>query len=295
MSYSKELGDAYIHPKKMVLGLHLNLLIRTTIVGLLAALALFGSSVALGQEPLAESPPSTAAADLDADFVRAAVKIGCRGHHPTPEMVREMLAMERKAGFPPEARGLSIAAACNESGFHSHSKGDWRHEITRGKCSRAQVKAGECYFTSAGMMQFGGWVKKELRKMGAKTRDPRFDWRVSVQFWVKHIAVQVPRVLEMCPTLKKGWTKASTLDVWRAAHRTAIVQPLCIRYRRNGTCKERGPRCHRLNRHYYSAHWSKLDRWNEVAKQTAGTDGKKPQMVVWQDEKGNPIPRAVNP
>lgn len=194
-------------------------------------------------------------------------------------MVKELLHFEREAGIPDVVRGISVAAACNESGFFPMAKGDWKHELTRRPCSKAQRDDGACYFTSGGMFQFGGWAKKRLRSLGAKTFDPRFDWRASAVFWTSHVAKQVPRVRAVCPKIQKGWHKASEVDIWKAAHKTAIVKPLCLAYRSNGKCKKWGPRCHHLGKQRDSSHWSIWYSW------------KTPVDLVQREK----LPRAVNP
>jgi hypothetical protein len=198
----------------------------------------------------------------DPALVDTIVRVGCRGHHPTRAMVVELLDIERDAGITGPARGLIAAAACNESGFRPHARGDWYSQVDRG--ARCRNGAPQCAPTSLGMFQLGSWAKRKLRRMGASTPEPRFDWRVSARFWARHVVAQVPRVREVCPTLRKGWDAPSELDVWRAAHRTAVVKPKCGEYRvRNGRqrCIRRVPRCHRIGARYKSSHWRILASW----------------------------------
>ena len=211
---------------------------------------------------------STLNAQFDADkFLKTSMSVGCRGHHPTASMVEEILRYEREAGFPPEVAGITVAAACNESGFHPRARGDWKHHETRQWCSRSQRNSGLCYYTSGGILQLGGWAKKRLRAAGATSRDPRFDWRASVKVWTSHIASQVKRVRRDCPTLARGWDAATEVDVWRAAHRTAVTRPKCIQYRMKAgrqVCVKRAPRCHKIGSRYESPHWEIWQMWRDV-------------------------------
>lgn len=200
----------------------------------------------------------TSSPDPGKHMVQAATKLGCRGNRAPLEMARELVAIEEAAGFPAEVRGILLAAACNESGFNPHAGGDRRHAVTGAPCRGDDA----CLPTSIGLMQFGGWAKS---KMGtASTKDPRYDWRASARFWAAHVASQVPRVRRECPSLRRGWDQATELDVWRAAHRTAITKPKCGRYVIRGSkqvCANWVPRCHRLGRAYRSSHWRIWERW----------------------------------
>ena len=226
--------------------------------------------------PSAESKPSAEDALID-----RIVTLGCRGNHATRKMVVELMAIEKDAGFPEEARGLLAAASCNESGFKPFGRGDWRSQTTGRRCRRGSAA---CAPTSLGIVQFGAWAKRGLRRMGSTMPEPRFDWRIAARFWAKHVAAQVSRVRAQCPRLRRGWDKNTPeVDVWRAAHRTAVMFPKCGEYRlRKGRqkCVRRVPRCHRLGRRYKSAHWRILSRWR-------GEDVQ-PLPKKWQG-----IPRAV--
>lgn len=217
----------------------------------------------------------------DETFIQNAMTIGCRGNLPTREMVVELLAIEKDAGFPLEIRGLLVAAACNESGFNPQAGGDRKDILTGMRC---RTVTDTCRSTSIGLMQFKPWAKKKIVHYGSTTSDPRYDWRASAKFWTTHVAAQVVKVRQKCPEYKRGWNKdTSIMDVWRAAHRTAVTAPKCYRWSKGKKkyCKERGPRCHRLGRSYTSSHWRILASWN-------GKDVKVPA-------KFKDYPRAVNP
>lgn len=178
-----------------------------------------------------------------------AMMTGCRGNIPTRAMVDELLAIERAAGFPDDVRGLTVAAACNESGFKPGARGDY---VSRG--------AGVREPTSYGLLQFQAWAKRHIRKLGAKTRDPRLDWRASARFWTAHVAKQVPRVVRVC-----GYT--DPVDIWRAAHLTAIRAPKCGRWRMiagRQRCTRYEPRCHKIGSRNRQSHWKILHAWRAM-------------------------------
>lgn len=187
------------------------------------------------------------------------VKHGCyTNHKPDPKMVRALLSVEQAAGFAPAARGLLVAAACNESGFNPKALGDWHDIVTRKRCKN---NTPGCVPKSYGLLQFQGWAKRHIRRLTDAKGDPRFDWRASAIYWAKHIVRQVPRVKREC-----GYPDA--LDVWRAAHRTAIVKPKCGQWKfRRGkqVCAKRIPRCHKVGTVYRSKHWSILTTWKRLA------------------------------
>jgi hypothetical protein len=184
------------------------------------------------------------------DALVDAMMTGCRGHRPSAAMLDELLRMESAAGFPASVRGLMVAAACNESGFEPGARGDY---VARG--------AGVREPTSYGLLQFQAWAKRGIRQQGARTRDPRLDWRASARYWAAHVARQVPWVRRVC-----GYTAEA--DIWRAAHLTAIRAPKCARWRiRNGRqrCVRREPRCHRLGSTSRQSHQRILQGWRELA------------------------------
>lgn len=265
-----------------MLTLNLNLLWRTLAVALVIAGLIIGAGKALGQPPKDLSPEDIEAIKKD-PLLKAIITSGCyANYHPKVAVVQELLYIERQAGISGEARGITVAAACNESGFSPKAMGDWADIQTGERCAN---NTPGCQPTSFGMLQQKNWVRKKLRQLGAKGRIPQFDWKVAAFFWAKHMASQVPRVKEEC-----GYK--DSLDLWRASHRTAVMYPKCGRWRmRNGkqVCRQWIPRCHRVGRPLQSSHWRILDRWKSEARGEAPTD------VVWKDQNGKVIPRAVNP
>ena len=168
------------------------------------------------------------------------VSNGCYANYkPDPKVVDHLLRIEQAAGFPDAARGLLVAAACNESGFQADAMGDWYDIRTRKRCKN---NTPGCLPKSLGMLQFQGWAKKRIRRFSTSKDDPRFDWVASATYWSRHVARQVPRVIREC-----GYPNVA--DIWRAAHKTAITRPKCGRYRhRNGkqVCVKRIPHCHKV-------------------------------------------------
>ena len=186
---------------------------------------------------------------------------GCYAQRsPDGDMVRELLRIEQRAGFTGPARGLLVAAACNESGLTSHALGDWVNPMTGKRCRNG---AAGCIPKSYGLLQFQGWAKRKIRAYATnpKIKDPRFDWRASAEFWTRHVVKQIPRVRAEC-----GYTDER--DVWRAAHRTAVTAPKCGRWKaRRGrqVCVQWIPRCHKIGRDYRSRHWKILHEWQAIA------------------------------
>ncbi len=280
-----------------MLSININLLVRTLIVGTATALIILGSASALAENTT--SHQDLAAIESD-PLLKAIVSSGCYANYsPDVKTIRELLRIEKDAGISGKARGLLVAAACNESGFKHRAMGDFVDRVTGKRCHTRDWQ--RCEPTSFGIVQQRGWVKKHLRRMGAKSKDPRFDWKIASAYWARHLVNQVPRVKEVC-----GYPDEE--DIWRAAHRTSVMAALCGRYgkvriSKTGKpyqrCAKFIPRCHRLGAKKRS-HWKILARWQReadwIAKGGQPQDRKgRPVNMVWTDEDGNPYPRAVNP
>lgn len=202
------------------------------IIAILMALAGFG-------------PP----AKVDAALVDAIVEQGCaQNRHPSRSMVVALLQIELEVGVAHIARGITAAAACRESGFSPVARGDWRlRSDHRAKC-REGAKGCKAY--AVGMFQQWPWTRKGIR---SAARDPREDWPNAATHWSRHIVAQVRRVRAHCKY-------ADELDVWKAAHRTAITTPACAKRTASGRCIKWRPRCHVPGRHS-SGHWRTRDGW----------------------------------
>ena len=105
-----------------------------------------------------------------------------------------MLQIERAYGVPDSVRGMTLAAACMESGFNPNAKGDSHY--------------GRHY--SRGLYQQHAWFEK---KYGIDRRDP-IEATVS---WVDHIASRVPKA--------KRCGYKNEKDTWVAAWVIAIRSP----------------------------------------------------------------------
>lgn len=120
------------------------------------------------------------------------------------QVARSMLEVEISAGVPKQFLGMSLAAACLESGFNAKAKGD-----KRGKRYKA-----------VGVLQL--WPFYE-RVYGTVRTDPVS----ATKGWLKHI-------MRMLPKVKKQCRYKSTEKTWVAAWVTGI------RYRKpGGRCKEK--------------------------------------------------------
>lgn len=196
-------------------------------------------------------------------FVDTVVAVGCvQNRSPDRAMVVELLEIEAAAGVPDVARGITVAAACRESGFGPAIKGDWRLRSDR----RVRCKEGStnCAPRALGMFQHWYWARKGILRMGETDfHEPREDWRRAAEFWARHIVKQVPRVRRVCKY-------ESELDVWKAAHRTAVTSPSCVERLKSGQCVKFRPRCHKVGVRRKSSHWSTRDGWYALAAPTSG-------------------------
>lgn len=194
----------------------------------------------------------------DATLVDTIVMTGCNGNYPDRSMVESLMEIEAEAGISGQARGILAAAACVESGFNPEARGDWRPKGCRRRGDE------DCNFRALGLVQFWGWAKPGVRRYGSTTDDPREDWRASARYWARHIVAQLPAVDRDCD-------HSLPYDRWRAAHRTAVVKPKCVKERR-GRCIKRSARCHRSGRK--SSHWRILQSWQGTprAVRTAKSD-----------------------
>jgi hypothetical protein len=96
------------------------------------------------------------------------------------DFFRKLLAVERASGVPFKYRGMTLAAACNESGYSPVAVGDGGKAI--------------------GLLQMWPWWE---RKYAVDRRDPI----ASAEFWTKHILSVVPKATKRCGT-RKGFVSA---------------------------------------------------------------------------------------
>jgi hypothetical protein len=147
-----------------------------------------------------------------------------------------------RSGLPEAARGLVLAAACNESGYRAS-----------GKCGDAG--------RSCGMFQLMKWTIPGLRAIGAKGADPRLDWRAAARFYVSRVVRQIPRVRRHCRGRRGYATRESML--WASAVQTAVRAPKCAERNTAGRCVRRVPRCARRGSRYEAKHWARLRQWRQ--------------------------------
>lgn len=126
------------------------------------------------------------------------------GKFPRP-LLRDMLRIEDAAGVPLIMRGMSLAAACNESGYNPHAQGDHRFSAS-GKKAKA-----------VGILQQWSWWENSPRGPKINRRDPR----QAAKAWVEHIAALVPQAKRQC-----GFHRAEQLELaWRTAWSTGVLKP----------------------------------------------------------------------
>ncbi len=182
-------------------------------------------------------------------------------------VIAELYRIEAAAGITEP--GLLAAAACAESGYRSVLSGD------EGK--------------SEGLLQFQGWAKPHIANHGAKTKDPRHDWRASARYWAAHVVKQLPRVRRHCKG--RGGYATRSLYLWASANVTAVRYPRCRCLKRkhgvcwledrasDGRCRRRVPRCARKGTRGETRHVKYLRAWRayEVRMQAGADQGRASQ------------------
>jgi len=147
--------------------------------------------------------------EYDRLLVDRAVKICKNVRNKNIDMARRnahrLLEVEKNVGIPMLMYGMTLAAACSESGFSESAKGDHRFSKKR------KPKA-------IGVLQLWPWVKK----YGVD----RMNLESSADFWLRHIVRQHRSIKRRC----KPRTK---LKAWRQAWVTAIRAP-----KKTGRCNE---------------------------------------------------------
>lgn len=118
-----------------------------------------------------------------------------------------LLKVEEEMNVPRVMKGMSLAAACIESGFNSNAEGD--HKFSKdGKTPKA-----------IGILQL--WpVYERAYKVNRRSVES------SARGWIKHIQVQVPHIEKNCKT-------HTTEETWKAAWVTGVRAP-----KKGGRCKE---------------------------------------------------------
>ena len=157
--------------------------------------------------------------------------------------------------LPRELKGLSLAAACAESGFNPNAMGDYRKwDPVRKMTVKCRRGSSKCYAKAIGAFQFWPWAKKYI---------DRRDMFSSVEFWAKRVKKQAAVVLRQCRYYPYEYKKAGgrVYTIWSAAEAKAVRGPGKKR------CREK------------TTHWRKWKKW----------------MVDVYRVIGRPVPRPIAP
>ena len=117
----------------------------------------------------------------------------------------QMLSIERSIGIPEHMLGMSLAAACVESGFVSNAEGD--HKFSRNGKPKA-----------IGVLQLWPWVERygvDRRNIASSTK-----------FWVSHVVNIGAKTRKLCKPRNERLA-------WKQAWVTAVRAPS-----KNGRCRQ---------------------------------------------------------
>ena len=133
------------------------------------------------------------------------------------KLIWDLIKIENKYNPPESLRGMLLAAACQESKYNPHAKGDRKFSKTR------KPKA-------IGILQFWPWANKYI------DRTNPFQ---SADFWMKRI------VKQLSTSVKRNCKFRNEKRRWIAAWVTAIRYP-----KKGGRCYEK-PKHYRLLKKWY--------------------------------------------
>ena len=141
----------------------------------------------------------------DHDLVHTAIH-NCRNvrhvEQVNQSMLYDLLRIEKEIGVPPRLRGMTLAAACHESGFNPKAQGDWT------------TRHGRRYSRAKGLLQLWPWFANAYGT-------DRYDPRQSAEAWLLHIKRTVPKAKRFCgASPHKAWLIAWALTA-RGPGRTA--------------------------------------------------------------------------
>ena len=150
--------------------------------------------------------------------------------------------------LPKELKGLSLAAACVESGFNPNARGDFRKWDNASNKS-VECKEGQkrCHAKAIGAFQFWPWADKYI---------DRNDMFASAEFWAQRVRIQVKQVHKHCRYYPYDYKRAGGMvyRIWSAAEARAVRGPGKKR------CRER------------TLHWKLWVKWRaEVHKKIGKT------------------------
>ena len=158
-----------------------------------------------------------------------------RGANLDRQTMRDMLKIEEAAGVPDQLRGMTLAAACHESGLRPEAAGDCKCRGVKGLHQRVVTCPGgkPCKWRARGILQQWPWVER----YGVDRLNPL----EAAEFWIRHLASRVGQVGKDC--------KIPPGDVdrtWRTAWVTAVRAP------------SKRPRCRQSPRH-----WRRFVEWRQ--------------------------------
>ena len=145
----------------------------------------------------------------DAFLAETAVSICFNGKMPEYALNNALVLLEaeRDMSVPEEMRGMTLAAACIESGFNSKAEGD--HKFSKdGKTPKA-----------IGILQMWPIYEKAYKVN-------RRDVKSSAKGWIKHIQAQIPSTKRLCKP-------SSVEENWKNAWVAGVRAP-----KKGGRCKE---------------------------------------------------------
>jgi hypothetical protein len=177
------------------------------------------------------------------------------------QRLRELLDIEEREGVPPFARGILLAAVCQESAY-----------VLQPSCGDEGKSCGILQLRGEGHL-------RGLRALGATGRNPRTDWQRVAAYWLQHLKRQLERVKVCC--WREPWNGYSSQGecLWASANKTATW---CVRCKRWGGCRvceqhaadgkctrcakrycaEVAGRCSRPKPGWTTKHWTRLRVWH---------------------------------
>jgi hypothetical protein len=129
----------------------------------------------VGPDESAEQLKQRMAEELFEEVLLYTALTQCKNANPSktdPQLLRNLLHIEKNAGVPLKYRGMVLAAACNESGYRANGR--------RGDSGKA-----------VGILQMWPWWEKKFK---VKRTDPYS----SAQAWVSQIMRTVPKARKKC-------------------------------------------------------------------------------------------------
>ena len=151
-----------------------------------------------------------------------------------PELLRQLLRLEREFDVPPSMRGMVLAASCHEAGFNVKSVGDYKCPDASKLSTRPfKCKDGSTATPRAvGLLQQWGWVEGKKFGYGIDRRNPM----EAARAWLSHVVKQMPKVTKLCRYKAKE-------RLWVAAWVTSVRRP-----KKTGRCREKPTHYRRLKR-----------------------------------------------